>query len=342
MVRAAIVGLGWRGRHVIGRMQASKKLRIVAALDASQAHAGFAAEHGLRFTLDWDRLLADQAVEAIILCTPHFPHTRQVLAAGAAGKHIFCESPLAANRAEAERWAAACGSAGVVLGLGRERHVEPAATELRRMVREGVLGTVRHVEARFSQDGSACGPENDRRGVQAAAGMSALGMDLAELCLDLFGPVAEVHAQAAQPAANDPFSQGRNQVSSVRLRFASGATGSLDSIPATPLYIGMTVFGSEGWLEIRNQGRMPGLTRLTYQSRNGYADTVELDREDALCADLDAFADAVEKGSGSPLLHEKAAHAATFDAIRTSAARNMPVPVAGNSGARLRPVAAIA
>jgi predicted dehydrogenase len=327
MVRAAIVGLGWRGKHVIGRMRGSKKLEIVAALDASGANAAFAAEHGLRFTMDWDELIGDRAVEAIILCT------------AAAGKHIFCDSPMAASRADSERWAAACGSAGVILGFGHERRFEPAATELRRMVKEGVLGTILHVEAQFSRDESTGDPEESWRALRAASGLTALGEDLAELCLDLFGPIAEVHAQEAGPASNLP----NGHVASVRMRFASGATGSLNSIPATPLYIGMTVFGSEGWLEIRNQGHRPGLTTLTYQSRKGYADTVELEWEDAVCANLDAFADAIEKGSGYPVAHGTFADAAMFDAIRQSAARNMPVHIIkSSSGTRRRPVAAIA
>lgn len=339
MVRAAIVGLGWRGKHVIGRMRRSKKLEVVAALDASGANAAFAAEHGLRFTMNWEELIGDRAVEVIILCTPHFPQTRQVFAAAAAGKHIFCESPMAASRADSERWAAACGSAGVILGVGHERRFEPAATELRRMVREGVLGTILHVEAQFSQGEPTGDPEEGWCGLRAASGLTALGTDLAELCLDLFGPVAEVHAQAAGPASNLPS----GHVANVRLRFESGATGSLISIPATPLYIGMTVFGSEGWLEIRNQGHKPGLTRLTYQSRKGYADTVELEWEDAVCANLDAFADLIEKGSGYPVAHGKIANAAMFDAIGQSAARNMPVPIINSSsGTPLRPVAAIA
>jgi predicted dehydrogenase len=339
MVRAAIVGLGWRGKHVIGRMRGSKKLEIVAALDASGANAAFAAEHGLRFTMDWDELIDDRAIEVIILCTPHFPQTRQVFAAAGAGKHMFCDSPLAASRADSEGWATVCGSAGVILGFGHERRFEPAATELRRMVNEGVLGTILHVEAQFSQDESTGDPEEGWCALRAASGLTPLGADLAELCLDLFGPVAEVHGQEAGPASNLP----NCHVASVRMRFASGATGSLNSIPATPLYIGMTVFGSEGWLEIRNQGHRSGLTTLTYQSRKGYADTVELEWEDAVCANLDAFADAIEKGGGYPVAHGKFAAAAMFDAIRQSAARNMPVHIIkSSSGTRRRPVAAIA
>jgi predicted dehydrogenase len=327
MIRAAIVGLGWRGKQVIGRMQGSKKLEIVAALDASGANAAIAAEHGLHFTMDWDQLIGDRAVEAIILCTPHFAQTRQVFTAAAAGKHIFCDSPLAASRADSERWAPVCSSAGVILGFGHDRHFEPAATELRRMVNEGVLGTILRVEAQFSQDESTGHPEEGWRALRTASGLTALGTNLAELCLDLFGPVTEVHAQEAGPAPNLP----NGHVASVRMRFASGAIGSLNSIPAAPLYIGMTVFGSEGWLEIQNQSHRPDLTRLTYQSRKGYADTVELEWEDAVCANLEAFVDAIEKSGGYPVAHGKVANAAMFDAIRESAARNKPVRIINSS-----------
>ncbi len=331
MVRAAIVGLGWQGMQVVRRMHSSRRLKVAAALDPSGADADFAAQYGLRLTAHWDELLCDPDIEAIILCAPHPPHVRQILDAASAGKHVFCGTPLAP--AEAERAAVACRAAGVVLGIGHERRFEPAATEIRRMMREGVLGAIMHVEAHVGRDALADAPASPAGAVPAAT--AGWDFHLTDLCLDLFGPVTEVYAQTSRQAP------GRGApVVAAHLRFASGATGSLNAVPATPHSMGMTLFGSEGWCEIRNHSH-PGVTRLTYQSRKGHSDSVELEWEDAVRANLDAFADAVAGGDLDPVAHERAANIAMIEAIHKSAARNMPVPIDSLSGTR-RPVAAIA
>ncbi|MFC4171087.1 Gfo/Idh/MocA family protein [Microvirga sp. GCM10011540] len=341
MIRAAIVGLGWWGKHIVRRMKGSQKLKLIVALDSSDAHATFAAEHGLRFTTDWDDVLSDPTIDAVILCTPHSMHTQQVLAAAAAGKHVFCEKPLALTREDAELSVEACRAAGVLLGIGHERRFEPASIELRRMVKEGALGTIMHVEANFSHDKLANVSESDWRASPAdapAAGMTAMGIHLTDLYLDLFGPIAEVYAQTSQRVSK----RSNGDVVSVQMRFASGATGYLNAILVTPLYIGMTVFGSDAWVEIRNHTHpdTPGLTTLTYQHRNGYHDTIEFPWEDTVRRNLEVFADAVENGTRYPFSDgQKVANIATLEAICISAASNMPVPVESASGARTRAIA---
>jgi predicted dehydrogenase len=341
MVRAAIVGLGWWGKHIVRRLQGSEKIRLVAALETSDAHAAFAADHGLRFTTEWDDVLSDPAIDAVILCTPHSLHTQQVLAAAAAGKHVFCEKPLALTRADAELSVGACRAAGVMLGIGHERRFELVAIELRRMIREAALGTIMHVEANFSHDKLAHVPETDWRASSTdapAAGMTVMGIHLTDLYLDLFGPIAEVYAQTAQRLSRRP----NGDVVSVQMRFASGATGYLNAILVTPLYIGMRVFGSEAWVEIRNHTHpdTPGLTTLTYQHRNGHHDIIEFPWEDAVRRNLEAFADSIESGMRYPFIDvQKIANIATLEAICRSAAENRPVQIEGPAVARPRAVA---
>lgn len=195
--RAAIVGLGWWGRTIVGRMKHSDRLRIVAAVEAQpEAHRDFAASHGLALYGDYASVLAAPEIDAVILCTPNGLHTEQVAQAAAAGKHVFCEKPLALTRAEAERSVAACREAGVVLGIGHERRFELAMQEVRRLVRDGALGTVMHAEANFSHDKLSNVPPGDwRRSAKEspAAGMTAMGIHLTDAYVSLFGPVEEVY-----------------------------------------------------------------------------------------------------------------------------------------------------
>ncbi len=71
-----------------------------------------------------------------MLCTPHRLHAEQIVAAAAAGRHVFCEKPLTTSGQEARAAIAAVREAGVQLGIGHERRFEPAVQRLREMCRE--------------------------------------------------------------------------------------------------------------------------------------------------------------------------------------------------------------
>ncbi len=330
MIRAAVAGLGWWGKHIVRRMRDSDALRAVAAIEANPALAGFAAEHGLAFTTDFAAVLRDPEIDAVILCTPHTLHAEQVLAAAAAGKHVFSEKPLALTRADAERSVAACRKAGVMLGIGHERRYEPAMAEVRRLVRDGTLGTIMHAEANFSHDKLADVPAGDWRTSPKdapAAGMTAMGIHLTDLFVDLFGPMSEVYAATTSRVAYPD----NGDVISVHARFASGATGYLNAILVTPLYLRFTVFGSQAWVEVRNESHpdTPGGTHLVVQHREGRREAREFAWTDAVRENLEAFARAAEGRGEYPFTDEqKIANIAALEAITRSAATNAPVAVA--------------
>ena len=342
MIRAAIVGFGrWR-KPVVRRMQGSRKLTFVAALEASEVHAGFAAEQGLRVAADRDDLLGDSSIDAVILCAPHAMQVHHVLAAAAAGKHVFCEKLPVPTSAELS--VDARRATDVVLRIGHECRLEPAATELRRMIRDGVLGAAVHAEASLSLDRLGSVPESGWWAPSAdapAAGMTAMGTDLTDLYLALFGPVTEIYARTAPRPSNRTL----RGIASIQMRFESGATGYLGAVPGSPHYLRMAVFVTEAWVEVRNQAHsdMPSFTTLTYQHRNGYRDVIEFPWEDMMCRNLDAFADAIERDSRDPGTDAQTiASRAMREAIFASAAGNMPIRIERSSEVRLRPVAATA
>jgi predicted dehydrogenase len=329
MIRAAIAGLGWWGKHMVRRMQDSDALRIVTAIETNPAHESFATEHGLRFTRDFVGTLKDPEIDAVILCTPHSMHTEQVLAVAAARKHVFCEKPLALKRSDAERSVRACREAGVVLGIGHERRFEPAIGEVRRLIREGALGTIMHAEGHFSHDKLAKVPEGDWRTSPKdapAAGMTAMGIHLTDLFVDLLGPISEVFAATTSRVA---FKQN-GDVISAHVRFASGATGYVNAILVTPLYIKFIVFGSEAWVEVRNHTHpdTQGLTTLTVQRADGRVESRDYEWTDTVKANLESFARAIEGKHAYVFTDEqKVANIATLEAICRSAATNAPVAV---------------
>jgi predicted dehydrogenase len=330
MIRAAVAGIGWWGKHMIRRTAESDAIRIVLAVDPNPAAEAFAKEHGIAYTPSLEVALADAKIDAVILCTPHAMHTSQIATAVKAGKHVFCEKPLALTRAEAEASVAACRAAGLVLGIGHERRFEPAIKEVRRLLAEGVLGTIMHVEANFSHDKLANMPKGDWRTLPKdapAAGMTAMGIHLTDLMIEFFGPVAEVFAATTSRVAY----KDNGDVVSVHLRFASGATGYINAILVTPLYISFMVYGSDAWVEVRNHTHpdTPGPVTLTLQHKDGRRETRDYQWSDTVRENLELFAGAIAGRADYPFTDaQKIANIATLEAICRSAADNRPIAIA--------------
>ena len=338
MIRAAVAGLGWWGRQITRSLANSDSIQVVRAAEPDvAAQADFALEHGIALSATLGEALTDPEVDAVILCTPQDLHAAQVLAAAAAGKHVFCEKPLAMTAADAERSVAACRAAGVVLGIGHERRFEPAMRRLRALVREGGLGTLLHGEANFSHDKlTHIKPGDWRADPRNPAAMTGMGIHLTDAFSELFGPATEVYAAAARLVSDRP----NGDVVSVQLRFGSGATAFVSAILETPLYIGFRVFGSGGWAEIRNASHpdTPGPATLTYQPRGGERVVEEFAWEDAVTLNLEAFARAVRGEAAYPFTDsQKIGNIAVLEAVRRSVESNAPVLI-GDAARALQPV----
>lgn len=297
MIRAAIIGLGWWGRHVVRSIKGSDKLTVNRLAARSPAkHRDFAAETGIQLVDSYEKVLADAEVDAVILCTPHSQHEDQVLAAAKAGKQIFCEKPLSLTKASVERMLEATDKAGLVMGVGHERRFEPTMEKIHELATSGSIGTAHmHVEANFSHSIFASVQADDWRASRAeapAAGMTGMGVHLTDLFIWMFGPVEALVAQSARRVLKLPA----GDVVNVELRFASGATGFLAAISATPYYGRFTVFGNEKWVEARDDAHPQhgGKTHLITCGKDEVQHSETFPPRDPVRANLEAWADAVE------------------------------------------------
>ena len=139
MIKVAVIGLGWWGRHMVKCLQSGDSgFDLVRVVDVNLDGAkDFAAEKNVPLSGDYQDVLDDADVDAVILTTPQQTHEDQIVAGAAAGKHVFCEKPLTMTKAGAERAVAACNDAGVQLGVGHERRFERALVEIRDLVKKG-------------------------------------------------------------------------------------------------------------------------------------------------------------------------------------------------------------
>jgi len=98
---------------------------------------------------DYHELLARDDVDVVDCCVPNHKHAEVVLAAAEAGKHIYCEKPLAMTVAEGQRMVKAVEKAGVKTQLTFNFRFFPAITRARQLVDEGFLGRVFSFRGRY-------------------------------------------------------------------------------------------------------------------------------------------------------------------------------------------------
>ena len=296
MIKAAMVGLGWWGRHMVNSVENSDKIKIVKlTARRPDRHMDFSKEKGIPIVSDYNALLQDPEVEAVILCTPHSQHEAQVLSAVEHGKQIFCEKPLSLTKESIEKMLAVTNEAGLIMGVGHERRYESTFEAIAKMVSAGQLGTQMHVEANFSHSIFTTVEADNWRGSQAeapAAGMTGMGVHLTDLFISMFGPVESVVAQSARRVLALPT----GDIVTVKIRFKSGATGFVGAISATPYYGRFTVFGNEMWAEARDDAHPQegGRTHLITCGKDGVQHSQTFEKKDPVRANLEEWVDAVE------------------------------------------------
>jgi predicted dehydrogenase len=322
MIDAAIVGLGWWGKNIVGAVQGkSEKLRFVHGVSKEfDAALPLAEANGFRLSDDLEKALADPKVQAVVLATPHSLHTDQIVRVAAAGKPVFCEKPLALKRADAARAVAACKKAGVPIGVGQNKRFWPSMVELRRIVRSGVLGSIMHIEGHYSNENSGMHFSAWRAlpTESPAGGMTGTGMHLLDAFTSIAGPAAEINARITSfRSGPDP----RDTVSAM-FRFANNMSGLLGAVRSSPLCWRVHVFGDEGSAESL------GETEIVVRSKGGKVERREFEKIDSLRAEFDAFADAIDGRAPYPISPEEMVNTiAAFEGIVTSAQTGAPVKI---------------
>lgn len=302
----AIAGFGWWGQHMASRLADHPWLRVAGIVEPLVTHHALIAEKGLTAWTDLAEPLADETIDAIILTTPNTLHEEQVIASAKAGKHVFCEKPLGLSAASARRSVTACREAGIQLGIGHERRFEPAMMALKAAIGKDELGTIMHAEAAFSHDKLIQVPKADwrtQKAISPAAGMTAMGIHLSDLLIWFFGRVATVQAITASRS----LGWETGDVVTVQLGFEAGMTASFSAVLHTPHFIRMQVFGTERWMEIRNDTHPDtpgGLVRVETAETGKPAKHESYEWVDAVTDNLVSFARAA-KG--------EAAYVFTFD-----------------------------
>ncbi len=295
-VGIALIGMGWWGKKMLAVLGAAPAdIRVVRAVEPDVAGVtALCAEKGIPVSADYADALNDPAVEAVVLATPHSLHEAQIAAAVAAGKHVFCEKPLALTKAGAEKAVALCRNAGLVLGMGHERRWEPPIAAMLAKADAGTLGRLHQIEANFSHDKFLSLDRNNwrlRADQAPAGGMTATGIHLLDLSVRLMGQAQSVLCICEQLSSDLP----NGDTVAAFIKFKGGGTSYVSASLANPFMSRFTVYGSKGWIDIRDKAHVesPDGWIVTSAMAGGPITTVEVAPAEPVKDNLVSFARAV-------------------------------------------------
>jgi predicted dehydrogenase len=217
------------------------------------------------WTDDYRTLLARDDVHAVDICVPNHLHEEVVLAAAAAGKHVYVEKPLATTVAGAKRMADTVDQAGVKGQLTFNYRFIPAVTRARQLMDAGFAGRVFSFYGCYRRS-SYISPEKPlswkfRQETAGGGALFDLGSHVLDLVAYLLGDVASVQATMQTIIPQRPVTAGSDQLGPVevddfdlvQVRMADGALGLLEfSRMATGSTndLRLEVFGSSGALRV--------------------------------------------------------------------------------------------
>ena len=257
-------------------------LELLADIDDASAESAAAALGFARSTGDWRDLVTDARVDLVDITTPNALHKPMALAAIAADKPVYCEKPLAPNADEAWEMVVAAETAGVATMVGFNYLKNPMVALARDIIASGEIGEVVSFRGRHAEDymSDPNAPFTWRLDPAGGHGVIAdLGSHIISIARFLLGDVAAVMGQLVTVVPERPVAPGSTTMRKVTvddearafLRFASGATGSIEAswlAAGRKMTLEFEVTGSRGTLKVDHE-RMNELQIYTVDQQAG-------------------------------------------------------------------------
>lgn len=213
------------------------------------------------FSDDYRELLSRDDIDAVDICTPNNSHHEIALAAAAAGKHIYCEKPLAMNVLEAASMAQAVNAAGLKAQVTFNFRFFPAVMRARQLIDEGFLGRIFSFRGRYHRSSyiDSAKPMSWRlqREVTGGGALFDLGSHILDLLYYVLGEFNSVHGTLdtlikERPRAKDSAELAPVDVDDIALLHARLRDGALGTVEVSRMGTGATndltfeVFGDRG------------------------------------------------------------------------------------------------
>jgi predicted dehydrogenase len=148
LIRLAVVGLGKMGLSHHAMINAHPRVRVEAVCDATGYVLDVLSKYtGIRTFTDFDAMLREVELDAMIVATPSSMHARMVRAALERGIHVFCEKPFCLSSRDGEALVRLAGENGLVNQVGYHNRFVGAFQEVKRLLDAKAIGEVTHVQA---------------------------------------------------------------------------------------------------------------------------------------------------------------------------------------------------
>jgi predicted dehydrogenase len=244
-LRLGLIGSGFMGKtHVFGFAAAQRvfelpydiELACIADVNMPQAEAARSALGFAQATDDWRTMVNDPSIDIIDITAPNAFHKEMALAAIAAGKHVYCEKPLAPLAADAREMTEAAERASIKTQVGFNYLCNPMIVLAKQMIAAGELGHIRgyrglHAEDYMVDDSSPFTFRHDPAGGGALADIGSHALATAEF---LLGPIKKVMGDCVTMIHDRPDGRGgrktvtTDDVTRAFVRFENGASGSIE------------------------------------------------------------------------------------------------------------------
>ncbi len=244
-LRIGLIGTGFMGKaHAFGFAMAPRvfdlpydlELATVADVTEDSAYRAALAFGFAGHTTDWRTIMADASINIVSITAPNALHKAMSLAAIAAGKHVYCEKPLAPLATDALEMAIAAEAAGVKTQVGFNYLCNPMMVLAREMIAAGELGEIRGYRGLHAEDYMVDrnGPFTFRHDPAGGGALADIGSHALATAEFLVGPITRVMGDCVTMIAQRPDGRGGmkavevDDVGRAFLRFANGASGSIE------------------------------------------------------------------------------------------------------------------
>lgn len=224
----ALIGTGRIGKvHAQNIMTAIPEATITAVADVyAEGAAGVTEQYGIGFhTSDHMAAINHEGVDAVLIASSTDTHAPFIIDAAKAGKHIFCEKPIASDLSKIDEALAVVDAAGVKLQIGFNKRFDPTFQRIKAAITNGEIGTPHRLHV-ISRD-----PAPPPISYIEVSGGLFFDMTIHDFDMSRFllGEVEEVYAAGAvlvDPAIGDA---GDIDSAVITLRFANGAIGTIEN-----------------------------------------------------------------------------------------------------------------
>lgn len=253
-VNVGVIGAGRIGRvhakHLSYHIRRAT-LQAVADIDREAAQECAREFEVPMVTPDYREILDAPDIDAVVICSSTDTHKQIIQEAAAAGKHVFCEKPIAFRLTEIDEALAAVEQGGIKFQVGFNRRFDPHFRRLRRAVEEGEVGTP-HLLHLISRDPAPPPIEYIERSGGLFIDMTIHDFDMARYLVS--SEVTEVYAAAGVRVDPEIGRAGDLDTAVVTLQFEDGVIGTIDNSREAAYGYDQRaeVFGSKGRVQAEN------------------------------------------------------------------------------------------